>query len=266
MYNENPEVAAAQKVMLEILIEIHKICEKHNITYWLEAGTLLGAVRHKGFIPWDDDCDISMPREDYNRFMEIAGNELPMGYILQNPINCPEMRVKFAKVRKEGTILLEEGETGKENYSCGVFVDIFPYDTYSYVWIPNLLQWLTKFRDMRSKYSRGSAKRLLATIFTNIIMAIPVHILLLLKDMYAKHIHKNKPNDRWYTFGMECGTYRSTKKDDILPVIYADQCFEGRSFYLPHNSKNVLKDIFGETYMELPSVEHRKTHAKYIEV
>lgn len=64
MYNEDKNVAAAQKVKLEILVEIHRICVENNITYWLEAGTLLGAIRHKGFIPWDDDCDISMPRKD----------------------------------------------------------------------------------------------------------------------------------------------------------------------------------------------------------
>ena len=64
MYNEDKNVAAAQKVKLEILVEIHRICVENNITYWLEAETLLGAIRHKGFIPWDDDCDISMPRKD----------------------------------------------------------------------------------------------------------------------------------------------------------------------------------------------------------
>ena len=76
MYSEDKNVAAAQKVMLEILKEIHKVCVKNNITYWLDAGTLLGAVRHKGFIPWDDDCDISMPRTDYEKFIEIAQSEL----------------------------------------------------------------------------------------------------------------------------------------------------------------------------------------------
>lgn len=72
MFNEDKTVAAAQKVMLEILLEIHRVCEENNITYWLDAGTFLGAIRHKGFVPWDDDCDVAMPRKDYEKFLKIA--------------------------------------------------------------------------------------------------------------------------------------------------------------------------------------------------
>lgn len=83
MFSEDKNVAAAQKVMLKILVEIHRICVENDITYWLEAGTLLGAIRHKGFIPWDDDCDVSMPRKDYERFLQIAQEKLPETMFLQ---------------------------------------------------------------------------------------------------------------------------------------------------------------------------------------
>ena len=87
LYNDDEYVDLglrdALKLMTEILKEVHKICEKHNIKYFLDAGTLIGAVRHKGFIPWDDDLDIGMLREDYRKFLEIAKKELPDNLFLQ---------------------------------------------------------------------------------------------------------------------------------------------------------------------------------------
>ena len=130
MFSEDKNVAAAQKVMLEILVEIHRICVENNITYWLEAGTLLGAIRHKGFIPWDDDCDISMPRKDYERFLQIAQEKLPETMFLQTKETDKEYPLPWAKIRKNGTLLIETGETGEEKYHHGIFVDIFPYDYY----------------------------------------------------------------------------------------------------------------------------------------
>ena len=128
MFNEDKTVAAAQKVMLEILVEIHRICVENNITYWLEAGTLLGAIRHKGFIPGDDDCDISMPRKDYERFLQIAQEKLPETMFLQTKETDKEYPLPWAKIRKNGTLLIETGETGEEKYHHGIFVDIIPYD------------------------------------------------------------------------------------------------------------------------------------------
>lgn len=130
MFNEDKTIAAAQKVMLEILQEIHKICVENNLTYWLEAGTLLGAVRHKGFIPWDDDSDVSMPRADYEKFLKIAQEKLPEDMFLQTQDTDKEYPLSWAKIRKNGTLLVETGETGNEKYHHGIFVDIFPYDYY----------------------------------------------------------------------------------------------------------------------------------------
>ena len=92
--------------MLEILQEIHKICVENNLTYWLEAGTLLGAVRHKGFIPWDDDSDVSMPRADYEKFLKIAQKKLPKDMFLQTQDTDKEYPLPWAKIRKNGTLLV----------------------------------------------------------------------------------------------------------------------------------------------------------------
>ena len=116
-----------QLTQLEILEVIDKICQENDIQYSLYAGTLLGAVRHQGFIPWDDDLDICMSREQYERFLELWLKVKPEGYILQNKENTPEFTQSFTKIRKEHTTFLQyDWERGK--YHTGIFVDIFPID------------------------------------------------------------------------------------------------------------------------------------------
>ena len=84
IYNgEGTPLRTAQKKMLEVLLEFDRVCKKNGLVYWIDFGTLLGAVRHGGFIPWDDDIDLSMPPEDYRRFKEIAPGELGEDFVLQ---------------------------------------------------------------------------------------------------------------------------------------------------------------------------------------
>lgn len=116
-----------QLVCLEILKEIDRICKKHNILYWLEGGSMLGAVRHHGFIPWDDDLDIAMFREDYNRFLEIAAKDLGKSYFLQTFKTDSNMPIFFAKIRKNNTFIDSKPEH-LLNIHKGIFVDIFPVD------------------------------------------------------------------------------------------------------------------------------------------
>ena len=114
---------------LEIYKEVAKICEKHHLRYYATDGTALGAVRHKGFIPWDDDFDISMPRPDYDRFLQFAKVELPSNLKIVHYRNTPEFRMLFAKVQetREANVLAIEGKIGHE-LSNGVFIDIFPIE------------------------------------------------------------------------------------------------------------------------------------------
>jgi lipopolysaccharide cholinephosphotransferase len=123
------ELKNLQNVQLEILDEIVRICNKYDIPYFFIGGTLLGAVRHKGFIPWDDDIDIGMLRKDYNKFIKLCKDELKSEYYLQCSETYPQHWLSFAKIRKNNTLFIEsEGLPFRGNDHRGIFVDIFPYD------------------------------------------------------------------------------------------------------------------------------------------
>jgi lipopolysaccharide cholinephosphotransferase len=114
----------AQLVMLRLLRYFDAICRKHGLRYWLDAGTLLGAARHGGFIPWDDDVDVMMPREDYDRFVSVAADELPSDIFFQTKATDPEHDIGWAKLRDRGSYMDDPG--GPYPYHQGIPIDIFP--------------------------------------------------------------------------------------------------------------------------------------------
>lgn len=118
-----------QMIELEILLEVDRICKKHDIKYSLAAGTLLGAVRHKGFIPWDDDLDLIMLRKEYDRFCKVCEEELDNNkFYLQTHQNTPGYRWGYAKMRRHGTEYIRKGQEHLQ-YASGVSIDIFPLDS-----------------------------------------------------------------------------------------------------------------------------------------
>lgn len=112
----------------EILDVIHQVCTEHGLRYSLAYGTLLGAVRHKGFIPWDDDIDLMMPREDYEKLLVIWNQSAPKGYILQNTRTDSDFTQNFTKIRKDHTTFLQDEAERTKHYHKGIFVDILPGD------------------------------------------------------------------------------------------------------------------------------------------
>ena len=127
-YNgEGTPLREAQMASLDILLEFDRVCKKNQITYWIDFGTLLGAVRHKGFIPWDDDIDISMPPADFKRFMEIGQKELKDGYFLQTEKTDPgsNMCRGLFKIRKNNTLYVHDFDDFRKDYHKGVSIDVF---------------------------------------------------------------------------------------------------------------------------------------------
>ena len=268
MVANSDSLASAQAVMLEILQEFHRVCTKNNLTYWLEGGTLLGAIRHRGFIPWDDDVDVAMPVRDYQRLCSIAKSEFGTSFFLQTSSTDPNYPKTIPKIRKHGTLLLEYSETGKEDYHHGIFIDVFPFVSYKYEWFVNLMRWSMLLRERKHKYIKGTWKRTLVTIYTQYLMMPLLLPVKLLRFFYQKTHDAALDRDDYPYFShkLGCTWVCNTKRNDILPVKLGKGIFEGKDFYIPNNPDGYLKACYGKDYMVLPPVDERKTHAKYFSV
>lgn len=253
----------AQFKMVEILEAIDDICQRHDIKYWLCYGTLLGAVRHKGFIPWDDDCDICMMREDFEKFSQYV-NELPENLFLQTDKNDPYYRRKIVKVRMNNTKLVEFDESENEKYHQGIFVDIFIWDYYD-SFSKDLLKKVSKvnsWKYKRKKYPKGHWKR--AAI--QVAVAVPfLGYNIINKSMRViSRTYRKNSNLNYIGAEIKLQEYVYYDKNMIFPL-KRNISFEGRFFLVPNNSDAFLRQCYGD-YMVLPKPENRRWHAKKIEV
>ena len=126
-YKVSPKREKVWKIELDILMELDRICRKYDLRYFLDSGTLLGAVRHKGFIPWDDDIDLTMPRKDYDRLIEIASQELKSPYYLQHITTDPKYPGLHVKIRNTDTTAIIKSWLFTD-VNQGIFIDIFPLE------------------------------------------------------------------------------------------------------------------------------------------
>jgi len=126
--NNNTETTNAQEKLQKVLVEILQyfvsVCEEHNLQYFVTYGTLIGAVRHKGFIPWDDDIDVAMPRDDYNRFLEIMDGKKGK-YAIIYPTKENNYYLSFIKLYDTTTLMVEYRDI---DCSYGIYIDVFPID------------------------------------------------------------------------------------------------------------------------------------------
>lgn len=245
-----------QLKQLSILEEIARICDLHGIQYWLDGGTLLGAVRHKGFIPWDDDIDIAMRKEDAERFKEVASVELRDGLVLQTPEN-EETKEPILKVRDTDSFFVEPHDDFSTGYCKGLYVDIFPFINY-----PNVS---AKFA---RRYGKGISKSY--------------------SILHSKHHYSLRSTAEWVYFGCrywlcrtawalafafkKTDTYISNvlvnngygimhRQDTVFPLSQIE--FEGKTFSAPCHPDRYLTDLYGD-FMRIPPEDKRKIHSVFI--
>ncbi len=246
-----------QLTMLETLKVFDAFCRKHNLKYSLYAGSLLGAVRHEGFIPWDDDLDVCMERSEYDRFIAMWKKNPPKGYILQNKENTPAYWQSFSKIRKDHTTFLqEEREAGK--YHTGIFLDVFPLDR-----IPNskMERAVYKWNCMRYQLltrefvppKAGTATRLGSAM---ILACTPAVCRELVRRNILKKITHYKDQRNLEIAAIETmASLRKPFAPDMLDA-YVDLPFEDGEFMCFAGWDDHLRRKFGD-YMQLPPEEER---------
>ncbi|MDR1201542.1 MAG: LicD family protein [Tannerellaceae bacterium] len=252
----------AQLVLLRMFKIIDHICRKHDIKYWMCSGTLLGAVRHKGFIPWDDDLDICMLREDYEKFIGIAVNEFPTDMILQTrevdpsyttlPLPC--------KVRDKKSFILSPGFDDDKSEK-GLFIDIFPADRY------HIDKWNFFFERTIKTYNKFISKCLEAANYKHLsfekkILAFFHPVFKFLLQRYLKvackliNRNRNLGNNCYIGHGFDTLWKRFFSYDDIMPLIELE--FEGSLFFAPHSPDVYLTTLYGKNYMTPPPEAKRQ--------
>jgi lipopolysaccharide cholinephosphotransferase len=258
----------AQLVLLRMLKIVDHICRKHNLSYWLCSGTLLGAIRHKGFIPWDDDLDISMLRDDYEKFVKIAIAEFPDDMMLQTHETDPNYHYLPlpCKVRDTKSFMFapgHENETGAK----GLYLDIFPVDRYHlnplvFCWERTIKIYNTFICKCLDSvyYAHESRVRKLLSYFHPVF-----HVLVVAYQKFARRkIRRNKQLgvNCYIGAGFDTLWKRYFKYEDIYPLV--EVAFEDALFYAPHSPDVYLKVLYGADYMTPPPESKRTCHASVI--
>ena len=250
-----------QEMMLNMLVDIDLMCRKHGICYYLTAGTLLGAVRHQGFIPWDDDADIMMPRKDYDRFLAIAEKELDSRYFVQYHKTEPYYRHTFAKIRRNGTACIIQNHRHIPMHQ-GIFIDIFPLENApSSKLMLNCIWWIGSVADKLCAFS-------VSKLPSNYNWLLPVKWIFecaFKPSLFASmgnwiiRVIQPRRSDRLICI------MGSTKLNEI-PYLWLgrgrDILFAGRILRAPENGEAYLEKLYGD-FMQLPPIEQRQpAHAK----
>lgn len=258
-------IERVQSIERDMLSAVDKICRKHGITYFINGGTTLGAIRHGGFIPWDDDVDVGMPIEDYRRFLEIAPKELPEGMSLHVMENTKGYYCMWAKVFKDNTLLLED-DARDAGCDEGIFVDVFPYINMNkdngkgerqlrrtqmwckagYLYFIRRPTVLEHMRRKRLAFVAWTVTRQVVRLLFN-----PKS----LRAHFERACVVTDPGDYW---GDPCAVRPFPfHKDVLFPVVEVE--FDGMRVFAPHDCDAYLTQLYGD-YKRIPGPEERHTH------
>lgn len=256
-----------QNEEFDILCMFSDFCDRHGLVWFLESGTCLGAMRHQGFIPWDDDIDVGMLRPEYERFLKLAQDGLPDGYSLHTYRNTLGYSALFAKIYKDGTVF-ETQETIDAGCPQGIFIDIFPYDV------------LARDEGLRKKQGANAQRwKIMSYLYHSPTVRVPgkgvvgaleraacrlayygIHSVFK-RDSIVEHWERSilkdtsQQSEEWSILMGQ--RIRVFQEKDLLPTISAYFC--GKEFPVPHNVEAVLERVYGD-WRALPAPEDRKTH------
>lgn len=256
------EIIKLRKAQVKIALEIKRICEKNDIQYFLDAGSMLGAVRHGGFIPWDDDIDIGMTASEYQRFLEVAPRELGEEFFIDNYLVNKECGLVYTKVRLKNTVYIENKGNALAQHN-EIFVDVFPYFYISdNLVIRKINAFILAFLS-QSILSKSGYKVWKGDKWYKRIKFIPSDIVgkivskeylfLIINKIYSAYdntdnmcVHAGSAYNYWF--------FPKEMFDD-----YVEIGFEGYTFNIPSKYDLYLSTAYGN-YMEIPPIEKRVTH------
>lgn len=259
MENRCYDIKEIQKKGLQILKEVDAICKKHNIKYFLDSGTLLGAVRHKGFIPWDDDVDLAMLREDYEKFLKVSIEELPEQYFVQTNDSDKHFPFGFARILDMKSKYLDD----KNKFKTGLTVDVFPIDN-AYdnrimhnisIFMIKTLQGLAKSKiTLNMSNYNGIITKIMVFMSSLAGKLFSTRFLIKAQKMIAiSNNHKNAKYKCFYSYSFNY--LNRLFPSEVFNEIELLE-FEGHMFPGPKGWDKVLTIIYGD-YMTMPSIDER---------
>lgn len=251
------EMKKAWAVMLDLLIELDRVCKKYNIIYYADGGTLLGAVRHKGFIPWDDDIDVVMTRDNYRKLCGVANKEFSCPYFFQTEYTDPGSLYFHAKLRNsETTAITAKMSNGFYKFNQGIFIDIFPLDV-----VPNSnlcrnvhLLLINTFKrlassfddcsikyDKNAKYGKWKWRRFMHNHFYKVNLLLMNFFYRLYE--WACSIFNNSSSKYWGLLTFKYGRFIRCRKNYGKPQ---DLDFEFIRMPVPNDCEQILSLSFGD--------------------
>lgn len=244
-----------RSIELEVMKKIHSFCVEKNIQYYLSYGSLIGAVRHNGFIPWDDDIDIVMPRPDYEKFCKLFPlDEKTLGLMLVNNSTSPRCRSVFSKVIDKRTQLVELDYKGDD--PIGVFVDVFPLDGISPNKVKQQVQiFACKFIQMSLMLKKEVRwrKNLVKCIIKVILFGVKWDFIV---NTLNKLIQINKYDSKSNVICFVDPYHYAFNKSCLSPMLHR---FEDTEFFIPSGYDDILRGLYGD-YMKLPPLQQQVPH------
>lgn len=250
------DIRALQKRILDILLAFDRVCSAHGLRYCICGGTMIGAVRHKGFIPWDDDLDVSMPRPDYEKLIENASRWLPDPLEFVCAENDPSYPLPFGKIQDASTTLIERRHL---YYLGGCYIDIFPFDAFpdnkvarwwqcvKYAYLKQCL-----YLVHRDPYRHGHGPSSWAPLLVRRLYTMQ-GLQKRIRKVLTKYDYNSSNLASSYTDGIKKVLPKS------ITDVYGPFEFEGHTVQGIKNYDPYLKCMYGD-YMTIPPVEKRVQH------